>query len=115
MDEDDIIEGELVLRGRAVDQGQDAPIGEADAPAVASFTSRPGYHGRRHPVNIIKRQASTGECLLPERPPIGVVPVGFEAKYGGIEICLGSHELCPAVVAFVSGEAFLQRLLDRPL
>jgi hypothetical protein len=54
---------------------------------LSPFASRPGYHGRRHPVDVIEREPGAGERLLPEWPPIGIVLVGLEAKYGGTMNC----------------------------
>ena len=66
-------------------------------------------------MDVIERQASLRERLLPIGPLVGALAAGLDLLDGCREIGLGAEELHAAGAAFVARQAFLQRLLHRAL
>ena len=113
--ENHVVERELALRGAVVDrERQDAPVDEADAPALALLAARLLHDHCRCPVHVVERQPRVRERLLPGRALVGLL-AGFDPLHGFREVCLGAPELNAAGVALVARQALLQRRLDHPL
>jgi hypothetical protein len=66
-------------------------------------------------MDVIERQASLRERLLPIGPLVGALAAGLDLLDGCREIGLGAEGLHAAGAAFVARQAFLQRLLHRAL